>query len=132
MECEPISARIIDDIKDFERIVKVVHDANGIVVRGLALRSGKRYKRLDGKGDLKRKAQKSQRKSTLQGRPVHNDAWRGYSELIADDVDEIFDVLADEHIEFENEAEEHFGYLEDGLQDEADVNMALEDEAMES
>ena len=78
-----------------------------------------------------RKSQKSQRKSTLQGRPVHNDAWRGYSELIADEVDEIFGVLADKHTELENEAEEHFGYLEDGLQDEADVNMALEEETME-
>ena len=128
MECEPTSERVIDDIKTFEDIVRKVHDAEGVIVCGLALRSGRRYKRVDGKGFLKRKSEKSQRKSTLQGRPVHNDAWtrRGYNSLTSDDdVDEIFDEIVDAYVDFGNEANEVFGYLEG-----ADVNgdLAMENE----
>ena len=44
---EPRSDRIIQDISDLPRVLTRIQEANGCVVYGEALRSGKRYRRAE-------------------------------------------------------------------------------------
>ena len=55
----------MEDIKTFPMIVRKLIEAKGCVVRDEFLCTGKRARRSDGKGDLKHKSRKSQRKATM-------------------------------------------------------------------
>ena len=46
------------------------------------LRNGRRARRSDGKGDLKHKPRKSQRKATMVFPPIHQDCQRAYDEIL--------------------------------------------------
>jgi hypothetical protein len=105
-KCEPTSERILHDFKDLRRIYKVIHDANGVVVRSGAKRSGRRYKRLDGKGDTVVKPKRSDRKATLMiARPVHPDAQRGFDSLLIPAA-ELYAVLEQNVLEADEAIEE--------------------------
>jgi len=72
----------VRDIYDWPRICDVIIAANGTIVQGEGLRSGKRAVRLDGTTH-KAKTTRRDRKSTLIGIPVHPDAQKGLDDLLA-------------------------------------------------
>ena len=82
-EVEPTSMRIVQDISDFQRILEKIVEARGCVVHGEAFRSGHRSIRSDGDGLCSSIVKSYQRKETLSGRPVHNDAMSEFNRLVA-------------------------------------------------
>ena len=78
----PRSDRIIQDISDLPRVLTHIQEANGCVVYGEALRSGKGYQRAEDGYEYKTKPRSSQRKDSLQGRPIHPHAQRGFDEIL--------------------------------------------------
>ena len=72
-ELEPTSERIKEDILAFPRVLDKIIAYKGCVVPDECLRHGKRWARLDKKGDCKKKPRASQRKSMMKGRVTHRD-----------------------------------------------------------
>lgn len=92
-EVEPTSERVIADIEDWPRVLRAIRDAEGTIVFGEALRSGNRWQRSDGKGELKSKFRSRQRKSTLHGRPVHPDGQEAFDRLTQPRIDALRAVV---------------------------------------
>lgn len=75
--------RIVQDILDWDRILEKIIAADGCVIRGEALRSGRRARRADDNTtDLKSRYSSRNRKSTMMGTPMHPDAMRGYQSIL--------------------------------------------------
>ena len=109
---EPTSARIVEDIKALPRVLDVIIAAEGCVVKDEFLRTGRRSRRADDKGELMRKPRNSQRVSTLKARPLHPDAVhaldilrRGGRDLPVAIVHEIVDEFLDQE-DLEDEEDE--------------------------
>jgi hypothetical protein len=71
---EPTTARIVEDVSDFARVLQIIVDKVGCVVPDEALRHGRRERRADSKaqerlGNCTTKLRSKQRKSTMVGRP---------------------------------------------------------------
>ena len=93
---EPTSERIVEDILKFDFVLEKIVEHNGCVVHDLFLRTGRRgdeWQRIDGKGVLKNKPQKKQRKETIVTRPVHPDAQDAYNSLTALNLNAINDFV---------------------------------------
>lgn len=108
---EPKSDRIVEDISAFPDILEKVIASRGTVLHGCDLRHGRRYERHDHKGELKAKPRGRQRKDTMIGRPVHQDAMAAYNQLIG-----VAGPLAEEN------------YLEDLMDDFLHANLDGEDD----
>jgi hypothetical protein len=81
-QVEPSSARIIQDVGGFVRVLEKIIEAKGCVVPDEFLRSGRRSLRHDGKGECKTHARTRQRKATITARPLHPDARGAYQLLV--------------------------------------------------
>jgi hypothetical protein len=77
-EVEPSSKRIVEDIQAFPRVLQKIIDAQGCVVPDEFLRSGRRERRLDDKGDCTARLRGHQRKANMAARPLHPDAHEAY------------------------------------------------------
>jgi hypothetical protein len=78
-QMKPTSARIVEDISDFDRVLQNIIAAKGCVVLDEFLRTGRRSRRADPKaqerlGDCINKPRGKQRKAILVARPCHPDA----------------------------------------------------------
>lgn len=71
----PSSERIIEDISKFPLVLQKIVEAKGCIVHDENLRSGKRYVRVDKRGDCKRKPRRRQRKENFMCYTVHPDAF---------------------------------------------------------
>ncbi|KAJ1385737.1 hypothetical protein B484DRAFT_461248, partial [Ochromonadaceae sp. CCMP2298] len=80
-EVSPTSERIVEDIMDLDRVLKIVSENKGCVVHNQAFRNGRRYRRANDKGDCLHKPRQRQRKATMHGEPTHPDCL-GARELI--------------------------------------------------
>jgi hypothetical protein len=69
----PTSEQIVADVLALPEVLQKIINALGCVVKDLDLRSGRRYIRADGKGDLLRKPRTRQRKDTMVSAPCHPD-----------------------------------------------------------
>ena len=71
----PTSERIVDDVMGLEAVLDKIIAADGAVVPDEDLRSGRRERRSDGRGECTKKVRKNQRKSILTDarRPIHSD-----------------------------------------------------------
>lgn len=69
----PTSEQIVADVLALPEVLRKIIDARGCVVKDLDLRSGRRYIRADGKGDLMRKPRTRQQKDTMVSAPCHPD-----------------------------------------------------------
>ena len=91
-DVEPTSDRIVQYIMDIPRVLKIIVDNNGCVIKDICMRKGRRARRADDMGDCMVKPRARQRKATLQTRPLHPDC--------AEARQCILEVAgADEHIE---------------------------------
>jgi hypothetical protein len=88
-EAAPTSSRICEDIKSFSRVLQCIVDAKGCVVHDEALRSGRRYFKLKGEGELKHKPRARQRVATLHLPPIHPHCERALAMLKAVDIGEM-------------------------------------------
>ena len=79
---EQTSDQFKQHISDLPIVLNSIQEANGCVVYGEALRSGRRYRRAEDGYEYKTKSGSSQRKDSSQGRPVHPDAQRGFNEIL--------------------------------------------------
>ena len=112
-ETAPTSARICEDIKAFERVLECIVQANGCVVPDLHLRSGRRYFKLKGGRELKRKPRSSQRKATLKLPPIHPHCRRALDMLRTTDIAQMINTAqldaAQEPLQDLSPPEEHGG-----------------------
>ena len=86
-EMVPTSARIIEDIEAFPRVLRTILAARGCVVRDEFLRTGRRYHRAsDVEGvetPLKKKPRRSQRLATHEKPLIHPDCQEAYNMILA-------------------------------------------------
>lgn len=82
-EIEPTSERIVEDILAYPMVLERIIAAKGCVVKDEFLRTGRRARRADDKGDCKHKPRAKQRKVTLRFPPIHPDCKGAYDEIIA-------------------------------------------------
>lgn len=73
-EVEPTPKRIVEDISHLPVVLDKIIQAGGCVIQDEFLRTGRRHRRADDKGDCKRKPRRSQRIATAELPPVHPDA----------------------------------------------------------
>jgi len=78
---EPTGERIVEDIIALPRVLDIIIANKGCVVKDEFLRTGRRHRRADDTGDLKRKPVMKQRISTLKSRPCHADCLQARSML---------------------------------------------------
>ena len=71
---EPTSERIVEDIYHLPIVLDKIIEAGGCVVQDEFLRTGRRHRRADDKGDCKIKPRRSSRKETAALPPIHSDA----------------------------------------------------------
>jgi hypothetical protein len=83
---EPTSERIVEDVLALPGVLEKIIAAKGCVVQDQYLRSGRRARRADDKGDCKNKPVSKQRKSTLRARPLHPDCQDAFNMLSAGDL----------------------------------------------
>jgi len=113
-QMEPTSDRIVEDVTAFERTLDVLIKAEGCVVPDEFLRTGRRARRADDKGDCVHKPRASQRKSTLVARPCHVDCKEALRMLTTPGALTDMELLADE-----------LGLLMDADDEEDDIERAL-------
>jgi hypothetical protein len=82
-EIAPTNDRIVEDITGFPRVLRKIIEAKGSVVSDEFLRHGRRERRSDGKGDLKRKQRARDRKATLKAAPLHPDCQEAYDSFLS-------------------------------------------------
>ena len=72
---EPSEERVRSNIQALPSILNDIISAGGCTIQSFSHinNTGKRYKKLKGNGDMKRKPQKRDRKSTMTIRPCHPD-----------------------------------------------------------
>ena len=90
---EPTSERIVEDILALPGVLERIIAAKGCVVQDQFLRSGRRARRADDKGDCKNKPVSKQRISTLRARPLHPDCQEAFAMLTNDALDNLNKVL---------------------------------------
>ena len=78
---EPTGERIVEDIVALPRVLNMIIANKGCVVKDEFLRTGRRHRRADDTGDLKRKPVMKQRITTLKSRPCHVDCLQARSML---------------------------------------------------
>ena len=83
-QVEPTSDRIVEDIRALPEVLERIIAAKGCVVQDQFLRSGRRARRADDKGDCKNKPVSKQRISTLRARPLHPDCQEAFAMLTGD------------------------------------------------
>jgi hypothetical protein len=83
-QVEPTSDRIVEDILALPGVLERIIAAKGCVVQDQFLRSGRRARRADDKGDCKNKPVSKQRISTLRARPLHPDCQDAFDMLTRD------------------------------------------------
>ena len=82
MKCAPTSDRIAEEIMKTEQVLGKIIEAKGGVVPGEFYRTGRRWRRVDDKGDCTRKPGVRQRKGTLAAKPYYPDLEAAYKALI--------------------------------------------------
>ena len=103
---EPTSARIVEDVQAFERVLGLIVEAKGCVVPDEATRHGRRVRKANAPADMAdedladthwctKKPRVSQRKATLHKAipPIHADAQAAFDNLMGDDFDGIMDII---------------------------------------
>ena len=103
---EPTSARIVEDVMAFERVLHLIVEAKGCVVPDEATRQGRRARKANAPADVAdedldeshwctKKPRLSQRKATLHRAmpPIHKDAQAAFDNLMGDDFDSIMDII---------------------------------------
>jgi hypothetical protein len=69
--CAPTGTRVLENVLKIEEVLKVIIKAEGAVVSGEFYRTGRRYRRVDAKGDCEHKPAKRQRKEALVAESCH-------------------------------------------------------------
>jgi hypothetical protein len=82
MKCAPTSDRIAEDIMKIVPVLDKIIEAKGGVVPDEFYRTGRRWRRVDDKGDCTRKPGVRQRKGTLAAKPYHPDLAAAYKALV--------------------------------------------------
>ena len=79
----PTNARITEDISGWERVCDKIIEAKGTIVPNENFRTGRRARKMRGKGERKTKLRKRDRKSThLLDLPVHLALMGAYEDLL--------------------------------------------------
>ena len=111
-EVQPTSLRNVEDIQALLRVLDVIIKAKWFVVEDEFLRTRRRSRRADDKGDLMHKPRNSQKQETLKARPSHRDAEHamdlirsGGWALPAAILDEVIQIFLDEEAEDEEGGE---------------------------
>ena len=96
----PTPAQIVADVMALPRVLDKIIEAEGAVVPDLFLRSGRRVRRADDKGDCDTKVRKRQRKSTHSNLPLHPDCQAAVDMLSVMDFAEAVEAVesADEEL----------------------------------
>ena len=82
MKCAPTSGRFVEDIMKIVPVLDKIIEAKGGVVPDEFYRTGRRYRRVDDKGDCTRKPSVRQRKATLVAKPYHPELAAAYASLM--------------------------------------------------
>ena len=82
MKCAPTSDRTVEDIVKILPVLGKIIDAKGGVVPDEYYRTGRRWRRVDDKGDCTRKPGVRQRKATLVARPYPLGLAAAYASLM--------------------------------------------------
>ena len=94
----PAQERIVEDVLALPGVLEKIIAAKGCVVQDQHLRSGRRARCADDKGDCKSKPARKQRKSTVRERPLHPDCQAELKMLSGDALPKLnnaLDVQAD-------------------------------------
>jgi hypothetical protein len=91
----PTSAQIVEDVMALPRVLQKIIDAKGCVVPDEFLRSGRRGRRADDKGDCDAKVRKRQRKATHTDLILHSDCIAAKDLMAAGDVHVALQDLGD-------------------------------------
>jgi hypothetical protein len=87
-EMEPTSARIVEDILTFPRVLQNIIDNEMKVLPDEFLRFGRGQRNAADINDLKRNQRSRQRKQTLVLPPVHPDLQDAYNKLLRGDIEQ--------------------------------------------
>ena len=71
VHCAPTPERICEDINDFDHVLDKIIESKGTIVKGEALRHGRREMKHKGDERLTTRLKAAQRKSTLQMTEIH-------------------------------------------------------------